>query len=96
MVAKHGSITRAIAELRLAHPTISGQICEVARKTVFAWDPKVFPSPDSELTNSRVIDRDLLFGLMSSYGDAAVEKLRAVLALAPVPAHVDQASRQDP
>lgn len=26
MVAKHGSITRAAAELRLAHPTISGQI----------------------------------------------------------------------
>lgn len=26
MVAKHGSITRASAELRLAHPTISGQI----------------------------------------------------------------------
>jgi LysR family transcriptional activator of nhaA len=26
MVAKHGSITRAGAELRLAHPTISGQI----------------------------------------------------------------------
>src|SRR5205823_177569 len=26
MVAKHGSITRASTELRLAHPTISGQI----------------------------------------------------------------------
>src|ERR1051325_7701824 len=26
MVAKHGSITRASKELRLAHPTISGQI----------------------------------------------------------------------
>ena len=26
MVAKHGSITRASAELRLAHPTLSGQI----------------------------------------------------------------------
>src|SRR5690349_18337865 len=26
MVAKHGSITRASEELRLAHPTISGQI----------------------------------------------------------------------
>jgi LysR family transcriptional regulator, transcriptional activator of nhaA len=26
MVAKHGSVTRASAELRLAHPTISGQI----------------------------------------------------------------------
>src|SRR6476660_8834236 len=26
MVAKHGSITKASAELRLAHPTISGQI----------------------------------------------------------------------
>ncbi len=31
MVAKHGSITRASAELRLAHPTISGQIHRLER-----------------------------------------------------------------
>ena len=65
MVAKHGSITRASAELRLAHPTISGQIHrleEVLGEKLFARSGRNLVLTDSGRVAFRYADEIFALG----------------------------------
>lgn len=71
MVAKHGSITRASAELRLAHPTISGQIRlleEVLGEKLFARSGRNLVLTDSGRVAFRYADE--IFALGQEFQDA--------------------------
>jgi LysR family transcriptional activator of nhaA len=70
MVAKHGSITRASAELRLAHPTISGQIHrleEVLGQKLFARSGRNLVLTDSGRIAYRYADE--IFALGQEFQD---------------------------
>ena len=70
MVAKHGSITRASAELRLAHPTISGQIHrleEVLGEKLFARSGRNLVLTDSGRVAFRYADE--IFALGQEFQD---------------------------
>lgn len=70
MVAKHGSITRASAELRLAHPTISGQIHrleEVLGEKLFARSGRNLVLTDSGRIAFRYADE--IFALGQEFQD---------------------------
>jgi LysR family transcriptional regulator, transcriptional activator of nhaA len=70
MVAKHGSITRASAELRLAHPTISGQIRrleEVLGEKLFARSGRNLVLTDSGRVAFRYADE--IFALGQEFQD---------------------------
>ena len=83
MVAKHGSITRASTELRLAHPTISGQIHrleEVLGEKLFARSGRNLVLTDSGRIAFRYADeifalgqefQDTLKGRSTGQADAA-------------------------
>src|SRR5437762_14052524 len=65
MVAKHGSITRASKELRLAHPTISGQIHrleEVLGEKLFARSGRNLGLTDSGRIAFRYADEIFALG----------------------------------
>jgi len=69
-VAKHGSITRASAELRLAHPTISGQIHrleEVLGEKLFARSGRNLVLTDSGRVAFRYADE--IFALGQEFQD---------------------------
>src|SRR3569623_588024 len=71
MVAKHGSITRASAELRLAHPTISGQIHrleEALGEKLFARSGRNLVLTDSGRVAFRYADE--IFALGQEFQDA--------------------------
>jgi LysR family transcriptional activator of nhaA len=71
MVAKHGSITRASAELRLAHPTISGQIHrleEALGEKLFARSGRNLVLTDSGRVAFRYADE--IFALGKEFQDA--------------------------
>lgn len=71
MVAKHGSITRASVELRLAHPTISGQIHrleEVLGEKLFARSGRNLVLTDSGRVAFRYADE--IFALGKEFQDA--------------------------
>jgi LysR family transcriptional activator of nhaA len=70
MVAKHGSITRASKELRLAHPTISGQIRrleQVLGEKLFARSGRNLVLTDSGRIAFRYADE--IFGLGQEFQD---------------------------
>lgn len=70
MVAKHGSITRASTELRLAHPTISGQIHrleEVLGEKLFARSGRNLVLTDSGRVAFRYADE--IFALGQEFQD---------------------------
>jgi len=70
MVAKHGSITRASTELRLAHPTISGQIHrleEVLGEKLFARSGRNLVLTDSGRIAFRYADE--IFALGQEFQD---------------------------
>jgi LysR family transcriptional activator of nhaA len=70
MVAKHGSITRASEELRLAHPTISGQIHrleEVLGEKLFARSGRNLVLTDSGRIAFRYADE--IFALGQEFQD---------------------------
>ncbi len=70
MVAKHGSITRASEELRLAHPTISGQIRrleEVLGEKLFARSGRNLVLTDSGRIAFRYADE--IFALGQEFQD---------------------------
>ena len=70
MVAKHGSITRASAELRLAHPTISGQIHrleEVLGEKLFARNGRNLVLTDTGRVAFRYADE--IFALGQEFQD---------------------------
>ena len=70
MVAKHGSITRASAELRLAHPTISGQIHrleEVLGEKLFVRSGRNLALTDSGRVAFRYADE--IFALGQEFQD---------------------------
>jgi LysR family transcriptional regulator, transcriptional activator of nhaA len=70
MVAKHGSITRASVELRLAHPTISGQIHrleEVLGEKLFVRSGRNLALTDSGRIAFRYADE--IFGLGQEFQD---------------------------
>src|SRR5678816_3708760 len=70
MVAKHGSITRASTELRLAHPTISGQIHrleEVLGEKLFARSGRNLVLTDSGHIAFRYADE--IFALGQEFQD---------------------------
>ena len=71
MVAKHGSITRASTELRLAHPTISGQIHrleEVLGEKLFARSGRNLVLTESGRIAFRYADE--IFSLGREFQDA--------------------------
>jgi LysR family transcriptional regulator, transcriptional activator of nhaA len=71
MVAKHGSITRASSELRLAHPTISGQIHrleEALGEKLFARSGRNLVLTDSGRVAFRYADE--IFELGQAFQDA--------------------------
>jgi LysR family transcriptional activator of nhaA len=70
MVAKHGSITRASAELHLAHPTISGQIHrleEVLNEKLFARSGRKLVLTESGRVAFRYADE--IFALGQEFQD---------------------------
>jgi LysR family transcriptional activator of nhaA len=70
MVAKHGSITRASSELRLAHPTISGQIHrleQVLGEKLFARSGRNLVLTDSGRVAFRYADE--IFALGQEFQD---------------------------
>ena len=70
MVAKHGSITRASSELRLAHPTISGQIHrleEVLGEKLFVRSGRNLVLTDSGRVAFRYADQ--IFALGQEFQD---------------------------
>src|SRR5207247_10772844 len=85
MVAKHGSITRASAELRLAHPTISGQIHrleEVLGEKLFARSGRNLVLTDSGRIAFRYADEIFALGrefLDTVKGRSGGQQLRLVV-----------------
>jgi sporulation protein YlmC with PRC-barrel domain len=88
MVAKHGSITRASAELRLAHPTISGQTFDLrARRSTLGLDhaPLIrMRASDETLRGLTVMSADgqaigTLRSLIINVGDWHVESIQVEL-----------------
>ncbi len=90
MVAKHGSITRASAELRLAHPTISGQIHrleEVLGEKLFARRGRNLVLTDSGRIAFRYADE--IFSLGQEFQDtlkgrSTAQPLRLVVGVSDV------------
>jgi LysR family transcriptional activator of nhaA len=90
MVAKHGSITRASAELRLAHPTISGQIHrleEVLGEKLFVRSGRNLALTDSGRIAFRYADE--IFALGQEFQDtlkgrATGQPLRLVVGVSDV------------
>ena len=89
MVAKHGSITRASAELRLAHPTISGQIRrleQVLGEKLFMRSGRNLVLTDSGRIAFRYADE--IFALGKEFQNAikgrSTEQLRVVVGVSDV------------